>query len=68
MSFKLVLADGSATFTRAIGLELDLTARGMGIRSKRYAILVRDGTVAYISVDEPGKLELSTAQAVLEQL
>ncbi|MGD9784382.1 MAG: peroxiredoxin [Hyphomicrobiaceae bacterium] len=48
----LMLADGSADFAKAIGLEIDLTARGLGVRSKRYAMLVDDGVVKILNVDE----------------
>lgn len=63
------LADGSAVFAKAIGLELDGTARGMGIRSKRYAMLVDDGVVRILNVDEmPGAAEVSGAEALLQTL
>ncbi len=60
------LADGSADFARAIGLELDGTVRGMGIRSQRYAMLVDDGVVKLLNVEDvPGKAEISGAEALL---
>ena len=60
------LADGSADFAKAIGLELDGTARGMGIRSQRYAMLVDDGIVKVLNVEDvPGKAEISGAEALL---
>jgi len=60
------LADGSADFAKAIGLELDGTARGMGIRSQRYAMLVDDGVVKVLNVEDvPGKAEISGAEALL---
>jgi glutaredoxin/glutathione-dependent peroxiredoxin len=60
------LADGSADFAKAIGLELDGTARGMGIRSQRYAMLVADGVVKILNVEDvPGKAEISGAEALL---
>ena len=60
------LADGSAAFAKAIGLELDGTARGMGIRSQRYAMLVDDGVVKILNVEDvPGKAEVSGAEALL---
>jgi glutaredoxin/glutathione-dependent peroxiredoxin len=60
------LADGSADFARAIGLELDGSARGMGIRSQRYAMLVDDGVVKILNVEDmPGKAEVSGADALL---
>jgi glutaredoxin/glutathione-dependent peroxiredoxin len=62
----LHLADGSATFAKAIGLELDATAFGMGMRSKRYAMLVKDGVVTILHVEDmPGKAEASSAEALL---
>ena len=64
----VMLADGSAAFTRALGLELDLTARGMGVRAQRFALIVKDGRVTYLGVEEPGALTVSSAEAVLAQL
>ena len=63
-----LLADGSAAFTKALGLEMDLTARGMGVRSQRYAMVIKDGKVAYLGVEQPGAFEVSSAEAVLAQL
>ncbi|MBV9748957.1 MAG: peroxiredoxin [Acetobacteraceae bacterium] len=63
-----MLADGSATFTKALGLELDLTARGLGIRSQRYAMVIENGKVASLSVEPPGGFEVSRAESVLEAL
>ena len=60
-----MVADGSANFTQAVGLELDRTAGGMGIRSQRYAMIVEDGVVTALNVEEPGKLEKSSAEAML---
>ena len=63
------LADGSADFAKAIGLQLDATAGGLGIRSKRYSMLVDDGVVKSLAVEEaPGKAELSGADALLKVL
>jgi len=64
----LMLADGSADYARALGLENDSSAWGMGIRSKRFAIIVDDGVATTVSVDEPGQFEVSSAQAILERL
>ena len=64
----MMLADGSAALTKALGLELDLTARGLGIRSQRYAMVVRDGTVAHLAVEAPGDFNVSRAESVLEAL
>ena len=65
----LMLADGSADFTKAVGLDLDLSARGMGIRSQRYAMIVEDGVVKYLAVEEqPGGLNVSSAEKTLAAL
>ena len=64
----IMLADGSAAFTKALGLELDLTARGMGVRSQRFALIAEDGVVTRLFVEEPGGFEVSRAEAVLEAL
>lgn len=63
------LADGNADFAKAIGLEMDGSAGGLGTRSKRYAMLVDNGVVSRLNVEEaPGKAEASTAEALLKQL
>ena len=62
-----MLADGSAAFAQATGLTLDLTARGLGVRSNRYSMLVRDGKVASLNVEEAGKFEVSDAATLLAQ-
>ena len=62
-----MLGDGSADFTKATGLSLDLTARGMGLRSNRYSMLIKDGKVATLNVEGPGKFEVSDAQTMLAQ-
>ncbi|RYF15780.1 MAG: peroxiredoxin [Comamonadaceae bacterium] len=62
-----MLADGSADFAKATGLTLDLAARGMGLRSNRYSMLVKDGKVASLNVEAPGKFEVSDAQTLLAQ-
>ena len=62
-----MLADGSADFAKATGLTLDLTGRGMGVRSNRYSMLVKDGKVASLNVEAPGKFEVSDAQTLLAQ-
>jgi peroxiredoxin len=63
-----MMADGSADFTKKAGLELDLTARGMGVRSQRYSMLVDDGVVKQLNVDMGGKFEVSDAGTLLKQL
>lgn len=63
------LADGSANFTKAIGMDLDASGFGMGIRSKRYAMLVDNGVVKVINEeDAPGKAEISSAEEILKAL
>jgi peroxiredoxin len=62
-----MLGDGSADFTKATGLTLDLTARGMGLRSNRYSMLIKNGKVAALNVEGPGKFEVSDAQTMLAQ-
>ena len=64
----VMLADGSAAFTKAVGLELDLTARGMGVRSQRYAMIVDDGKVSRLEVEEPGAFQVSSAENILAKL
>lgn len=62
-----MMADGSADFAKATGLTLDLTARGMGMRSDRYSMLVVDGVVKTLNVEAPGKFEVSDAGTMLQQ-
>ena len=62
-----MMADGSADFTKATGLTLDLAARGMGLRSNRYSMLVVDGVVKSLNVEGPGKFEVSDADTMLAQ-
>jgi len=62
-----MLADGSADFAKATGLTLDLTTRGMGLRSNRYSMLVKDGVVKTLNIEGPGKFEVSDAQTLLAQ-
>lgn len=63
-----MLADGSADFTKATGLTLDLTGRGMGLRSNRYSMLIKDGKVTALNVEGPGKFEVSDAATLLVQV
>ena len=63
-----MLADGSAQYVKELGLELDLTTRGMGVRSNRYAMIVDHGVVKGVFVEGPGKFEVSSAEAVLAHL
>jgi peroxiredoxin len=62
-----MMADGSAELTKAMGLELDLTANGMGVRSKRYSMLVDNGVVKSLNLEAPGKFEVSDANTLLGQ-
>jgi len=61
------MADGSADYTKKLGLELDLNARGMGTRSQRYSMLVDDGVVKTLNVEAPGKFEVSGGDTMLKQ-
>ncbi|MFG6443478.1 peroxiredoxin [Roseateles sp. LKC17W] len=62
-----MMADGSAAFTQAVGLVFDLTAKGFGVRSQRYSMLVKDGVVKSLNVEAPGKFEVSDAATLLAQ-
>lgn len=63
-----MMADGSGEFTKKLGLEMDLTARGMGVRSQRYSMLVKDGVVQQLNIEAPGKFDVSNAETLLQQL
>jgi glutaredoxin/glutathione-dependent peroxiredoxin len=63
-----MMADGSATYTKSLGLDQDLTARGMGVRSVRYSMLVEDGVVKRLNIEQPSKFEVSDAETMLRQL
>ena len=63
-----MMADGSGDFTKKLGLEFDLTARGMGVRSQRYSMLVDDGVVKQLNIEAGGKFEISDAATLLKQL
>ena len=63
-----MMADGSADWTRKLGLELDLTERGMGVRCQRFSMVVNDGKVEQFNLEGPGKFEVSDAQTMLGQL
>ena len=64
----LMLADGSAKFAKALGLELDLNEMGLGTRSQRFAMIVEDGTVTQLMIDPAGEFDASSAESVLEKL
>lgn len=63
-----MLSDGSAALTKAMGLELDLVARGMGVRSQRFAMVAQDGKVTHLAVEAAGGFDVSRAEAVLAAL
>ena len=64
----LMLADGSGEFSKAMGLSMDLTKNGMGVRSQRYAMIVDDGVIKHLFVEKPGAFEVSSAENVLKHL
>ena len=63
-----MLADGNAAFAKALGLDTDSSAYGMGVRGRRYSMLVQDGVVEQLHVEEPGQFEVSSADYLLERL
>lgn len=63
-----MLGDGSAELTKAMGVELDLTARGMGVRGQRYAMVLDNGVVKQFHLEKPGQFEVSSAEYVLGKL
>jgi peroxiredoxin len=63
-----MLADGNGSFTRALGLELDGSGYGMGLRARRFALYAEDGVVKQLHVEAPGEFRVSTAEAMLEAL
>jgi len=63
-----MMADGSAEWTRALGLDQDLSARGLGVRAKRFAMVIEDGVVTRLDVEAPGEFRVSSAEAVLAAL
>ncbi|MDA1091616.1 MAG: peroxiredoxin [Proteobacteria bacterium] len=64
----LMVADGSAKFVKAAGLEADMSAKGFGVRSQRYSMIVEDGTVTSLNIDEPGTFEKTSAEVMLGAL
>lgn len=64
----MMLADGNADFSKAVGLTMDGTGYGMGLRASRYAMVVDDGTVKALNIEAPGAFEVSSAEAVLKAL
>ena len=64
----MMLADGNADFTKAVGLEMDGTGYGMGLRSRRFSMVVDDGVVKQLNLEKPGAFEVSNAETVLKQI
>lgn len=64
----VMLADGSGLLTKALGLELDLIGRGLGMRSQRFALVAQDGKVTHLAVEPPGGFDVSRAESILAQL
>ncbi len=64
----MMLADGNGAFSKSLGLEMDATAFGMGLRSKRFALVAKDGVVTKLFVEAPGEFKVSSAEHVLENL
>ena len=64
----LMLADGNGAFSKSLGLEMDATAFGMGLRSKRFALVAKDGVVTQLFVEAPGEFKVSSAEAILAAL
>ena len=62
------IAGMAVVFTKALGLDLDLTARGLGVRCQRFALIAKDGKVTHVAVEAPGAFEVSKAEAILEKL
>jgi len=63
-----MMGDGSAAYTKALGLEFDLTAKGLGVRCQRFSMIVDDGVVKVLNLEAPGKYEISDAETMLKQL
>ena len=64
----IMLADGAGQFTKALGLELDLMGRGMGVRAQRFALVAQDGKVTHLAVEPPGGFDVSKAESILANL
>ncbi len=63
-----LVADGNGSYTKALGLEMDATGFGMGMRAKRFALVAEDGKVTHLAVEQPGEFRVSSAEAVLEAI
>ncbi len=64
----LMLADGNAEYAKALGLELDATGYGMGLRGQRFAVIVKNGVATHLNVEAPGEFKVSAAEFVMKQL
>jgi glutaredoxin/glutathione-dependent peroxiredoxin len=64
----MMLADGNGDFTKSVGLEMDATKFGMGIRSQRYSMLVEDGVITQLNIEEPGAFSVSSAEHIMRQI
>ena len=63
-----MMGDGSAAYTKALGVEFDLTAKGLGVRCQRFSMLIDNGVVKTLNIEAPGKYEVSDAETMLKQL
>lgn len=64
----MMLADGNGEYVKSLGLELDATGFGMGLRGERFAIIVDDGVATHVAVEAPGQFEVSSAEAIIDKL
>lgn len=64
----MMLADGNGDYARALGLEMDATGFGMGLRGQRFAIVVEDGTATHVAVEAPGQFEVSKVEAIMQAI
>lgn len=64
----LMLSDGNAEFTKALGLEMDASKAGLGVRCQRFAMIVKDGVVSHLAIEPKGAVTVSSAESILEQL
>ena len=64
----VMLADSAAEFTKKLGMEMDLTARGLGVRCQRFALVAKNGKVTHVAIEAPGAFEVSKAEAILAAL
>ena len=64
----MMLADGNGDYVKALGLELDASGFGMGLRGERFAIVIDDGVATHVEVEAPGQFEVSSAEAIIAKL